>query len=265
VLMMVPTMWKRLLEYPDINKFDLSSLKVAISGGSLFRGKYKKLLLNLLPNALIIDGFGQTEMSPIISLRLDASPDQVVERSIGHEIDGLEVRIVDPETGEDVKEGEIGELWYKSVTIMKEYYKNPEKTKAAFKDGWFRGGDLGYRKDGELFIVERLKETISSGAEKIYPLEVEEIIVTHPKVSDVIVIGVPDEDWGNAVRAVVIPKKGLKPHQDITEEEIIEFCRGKMASYKKPKTIVFAEKFPISPVGKVLRAKVREQYGKPDL
>ncbi|MHA1378250.1 MAG: class I adenylate-forming enzyme family protein [Candidatus Helarchaeota archaeon] len=263
VLMMVPTMWKRLLEYPEINKFDLSGLKVAISGGSLFKGKYKKLLLNLFPNALIIDGFGQTEMSPIISLRLDASPEQVVERSIGHEIDGLEVKIVDPESGEEVPEGTTGELMYKSVTVMKEYYKDPGKTKAAFRDGWFRSGDLGYRKDGELFIVERLKECITSGAEKIFPLEVEEVLMQHPKVEDVVVIGVPDEEWGSAVRAIIIPKKGLIPHQDITDIEIIEFCRGKMASYKKPKTVVFAEKFPISPVGKVLRAKIREKYGKP--
>ncbi|MHA1386543.1 MAG: class I adenylate-forming enzyme family protein, partial [Candidatus Helarchaeota archaeon] len=263
VLMMVPTMWKRLLEYQDIGKFDLSGLKVAISGGSLFKGKYKKLLLNLFPNALIIDGFGQTEMSPIISLKLDASAEKVVERSIGHEIDGLEVKIVDPETGEQVPEGETGELMYKSVTVMKEYYKDPEKTKAAFKNGWFRSGDLGYRKNGELFIVERLKECITSGAEKIYPLEVEEVLMQNPKVEDVVVIGVPDEEWGNAVRAVVIPKKGLIPHQDITEEEIIEFCRGKMASYKKPKTVIFAEEFPISPVGKVLRAKIKEKYSYP--
>jgi fatty-acyl-CoA synthase len=265
VLMMVPTMWKRLLEYPDLEKFDLSDLKVAISGGALFKGKYKKLLLNLFPNALIIDGFGQTEMSPIISLRLDATPEQVVERSIGHEIDGLEVKIIDPETGNEVKEGEVGELMYKSVTVMKGYYKDPEKTKEAIKDGWFRSGDLGYRKDGELFIVERLKECISSGAEKIFPLEVEEIIHQHPKVEDVVVIGVPDEEWGNAVRAVIIPKKGLKPNEDITDEEIIEYCRGKMAAYKKPKSVVFASEFPISPVGKVLRVKIREQYGKPDM
>lgn len=259
VLMMVPLMWKRLLEYPDIEKFDLSGLKVAISGGSLFKGKYKKMLLNTFPNALIIDGFGQTEMSPIISLKLDASPDKIVERSIGHEIDGLEVKIVDPLTGNEVPEGEVGEMLYKSVTVMKEYYKDPEKTKAAFdKDGWFKSGDLGYRKDGNLFIVERLKECISSGAEKIYPLEVEEVIIQHPKVDEVVVIGVPDEEWGHAVRAVIIPKKGFE--KDIIDEEIIEWCRGKMASYKKPKTVVFTNALPVSPVGKVLRAKVREQF-----
>lgn len=262
VLMMVPTMWKRLLEYPDLAKFDLSGLKVAISGGALFKGLYKKLLLESFPNALIIDGFGQTEMSPIISLKLDASSEKVVERSIGHEIDGLKVRIINPETGEDVKDGEIGELLYKSVTVMKEYYKDPEKTKDVFKDGWFSSGDLGYRdKDtGELFIVERLKECISSGAEKIFPLEIEEVISQHPKVEEVVVIGVPDEEWGSAVRAVVVPKKGLIPYQDLTAEEIIEFCRGRMASYKKPKSVVFTEELPVSPVGKVLRAKVREIY-----
>ncbi|HUX98754.1 MAG TPA: class I adenylate-forming enzyme family protein [Candidatus Deferrimicrobium sp.] len=260
MLFMVPLQWKRLLEYPDIDKYNLDSVKVAISGGSLFKGQYKKLLLNTFKNALIIDGFGQTEMSPIVSLKLDASPEHVIERSIGHEIDGLEVKIINPETGEEIPDGEIGELIYKSVTIMKEYYKDPEKTIEVLKDGWFRGGDLGYRKEGQLFIVDRVKECIISGAEKIFPLEVEEIIYQHPKVSEVCVIGVPDEEWGSAVRAVIIPKKGLTPGKDIIEEEIIEFCRGKMASYKKPKSVIFVKILPVSPVGKVLRAKVRELY-----
>lgn len=259
-LMMVPLQWKRLLEYPDIEKFDLSSIQVAMSGGSLFKGKYKKLLLNTLKEALIIDGFGQTEMSPIISLKLDAAPEKVVERSIGHEIEGLEVKIINPETGEEVSDGEIGELCYKSVTIMKEYYKEPGKTSEVIdKDGWFHGGDLAFRKDGELYIVERVKECINSGAEKIFPLEVEEVLYQHPKVAEVVVIGVPDEEWGSAVRAVIIPKKGAT---DITEEEIIEYCRGKMASYKKPKSVVFVKELPVSPVGKVQRGKVRDLYGK---
>ncbi len=259
VIMMVPLQWKRLLEYPDIDKFDLSNVKVAMSGGSLFKGKYKKLLLNTLKEALIIDGFGQTEMSPIISLKLDAAPEKVIERSIGHEIEGLEVKIVNPETGKEVPEGETGELWYKSVTIMKEYYKDPEKTSEVIdEDGWFRGGDLAYRKDGELYIVERLKECINSGAEKIFPLEVEEVLYSHPKVAEVVIIGVPDEEWGSAVRAVIIPKKGVT---DITETEIIEFCRGKMASYKKPKSVLFVKELPVSPVGKIQRGKVRALHG----
>ncbi|NVM54880.1 MAG: acyl--CoA ligase [Candidatus Helarchaeota archaeon] len=265
VLFMVPLMWKRLLEYPDLQKYDLSCLQVAISGGSLFTGKYKKLLLNTLKNALIVDGFGQTEMSPIISMKLDATAELVQERSIGHEIEGLEVKIVNPDTGEEVPDGEIGELCYKGPSVMKEYYREEKKTKEAFdEDGWFLGGDLGYRspETGDLFIVERKKECISSGAEKIFPQEVEEVIDQHPKVGEVCVIGVPDEEWGHSVRAVIIPKKGVTPGQDITEKEIIEFCRGKIASYKKPKSVIFAEDFPVSPVGKVLRAKVREQFGK---
>jgi acyl-CoA synthetase (AMP-forming)/AMP-acid ligase II len=201
-------------------------------------------------------------MSPIVSIKLDADPEHIVERAIGREIDGLDVKIINPETGEEVPEGEVGELIYKSVTVMKEYYKDPEKTKAAFdQNGWFHGGDLGYRKDGELYIVDRVKECIISGAEKIFPVEVEEIITQHPKVSEACVIGVPDEEWGNSVRAVIIPKPGIKPGLDITEEEIIEFCRGRIASYKKPKSVIFAESLPVSPVGKVLRVKVKEKYG----
>ncbi|MHA1651174.1 MAG: class I adenylate-forming enzyme family protein, partial [Candidatus Helarchaeota archaeon] len=262
VVMMVPLQWKRLLEYPDLQKYDLSTVKIAKSGGSLFNKKYKRLLLQTFKNALIMDGFGQTEMSPIISLKLDGDPEHVLERSIGRPIEGIEVKVINPETGEEVPEGEVGELIYRSITVMKEYYKDPEKTKAVIdENGWFHGGDLGYWKNGELYIVDRVKECIISGAEKIYPLEVEEVIAQHPKVAEVCVIGVPDEEWGQAVRAVVVPKSDVIPQVDLTQEDIINFCKGKIASYKKPKSVVFAKKLPVSAVGKILRAKVKEKYG----
>ncbi|NVM54875.1 MAG: acyl--CoA ligase [Candidatus Helarchaeota archaeon] len=256
--LMVPVMWKRILEHPDIDKFDLSSLTIGLSGGALFRGKHKKQLLHFFPNALCFDGFGLTEMSPLTTVKLDGDVEEVKERSIGKLLAGIECRIVN-ENGEDCKEDEIGELWYRGPTLMKGYYGDDQKTKEAIdEEGWFHSGDLAYRdKDGEIYIVERIKECINSGAEKIFPLEVEEVILDNPKVDNVCVIGVPDEEWGESVRAVVIPKKD----KTLNEQEIINWCKGKIASYKKPKSVLFTKTFPLTPVGKVQRAKVKKIFG----
>jgi len=157
----------------------------------------------------------------------------------------------------------VGELWYRGPSVMKGYFRDEEKTQEVLDaDGWFHSGDLAYRgEDGEIYTVERKQECINTGGEKIFPQEVEEIIVTHSQIEDVCIIGVPDEDWGETVRAVVVPREG----ETMTKEEVIEFCRGKMAGYKKPKTVVFAPSLPMSPVGKVLRAKIKELYGAPDI
>jgi acyl-CoA synthetase (AMP-forming)/AMP-acid ligase II len=260
-LFLVPTMWKRLLEQPDIKKYDLTSLKLAVTGAALMQAKYKKLVLQHFPNAMILDAFGQTEMAPVTSIKLSAEEDKVVDRSVGKTLAGIEVRIVDEE-GKDLPDGQIGEIWYRGPTIMKGYYKDEEKTKMVIdKDGWFHSGDLAYRgPDKEIYTVERKKECINSGGEKIFPLEVEEVILDHPKVDNVCVIGVPNDEWGEIIRAVVV----LKPNiTDLTEGEIIEWCKGKIASYKKPRSVVFTDRLPLSPVGKVLRAKIREDFGKP--
>jgi len=141
---------------------------------------------------------------------------------------------------------------------MKGYYKDEDKTREVMEGGWFRSGDLGYLDDeGEVRLIDRKKECINTGGEKVFPLEVEEIIHEHPKVEDVCIIGVPDEEWGSTIRAVVQPKEG----ENIEEQEIIEFCRDKLAGYKIPRSVVFVNELPLSPVGKVLRAKIREMYG----
>jgi acyl-CoA synthetase (AMP-forming)/AMP-acid ligase II len=261
-LFLVPTMWKRLLEHPDIEKYDLSSLKIAVTGAALMRAKYKKQILRYFPNAMVLDAFGQTEMAPVTSIKISAEEDKVKDRSVGQTLSGIEVRIVDEE-GKGLPDGEIGEILYRGPTIMKGYYKDPEKTKLAIdEEGWFHSGDLAYRgPDGEIYTVERKKACINSGGEKIFPLEVEEVIMDHPKVDNVCVIGIPDEEWGETVRAVVVPKNEVK---DLTQGEIIEWCVGKIASYKKPRSVVFTKELPLSPVGKVLRAKIKELYGKVD-
>ncbi len=260
---LVPVMWQEIVTSPLVTNgnYDLSKLIVASSGGSLLRAKYKKMIMQTFSNALLVDGFGLTEMSPITSIKLDAEEDVVKNRSIGKILDGIEVKIINPDTGEELKEGETGELCYRSPSVMKGYYGDEEKTKKAIdKEGWLHSGDLGYIKEGEIYIVERIKACINTGGEKVYPLEVEEVIHDHPAVDEVIVIGVPDEKWGESVRAVV----QLKPGQSATEEEIIEFCRGKIAGFKKPKSVIFAKDLPITAVGKVQRGEVTKLYGKPE-
>lgn len=253
----VPTGWKMLIESPAIKKYDLSSVVFCASGAGLCPAELKKKILAIFKGAIFLDLFGQTEMTPITSFRMDSTSNSIKERSVGKPM--VQTRIVD-ENGKDVPAGQIGEIIYKSKTVMKGYYKDEEKTAQTIKDGWFYSGDLGYfDENGEIRVVERKNECITTGGEKVFPLEVEQVISEHPDVKYVCVIGVPDETWGTSVCAVIQPKEGKKP----TLEDILAVCEGKLAGYKKPKSIVLADDFPLSPVGKILRNKVRELYGKP--
>jgi acyl-CoA synthetase (AMP-forming)/AMP-acid ligase II len=251
----VPTGWKMLVDYPDIERFDLGSVVICANGGGVCSASLKKKILQKFTGGMVIDLFGQTEMTPITSFRIDVDPEKIKDRSVGKAI--LDAKIVD-EDGNEAKSGVIGEIMYKTETSMKGYYKDDEKTSEVMKDGWFYSGDLGYYdEEGEIRVVERKKECITSGGEKIFPQEVEEAIEEHPKVKNVCVIGVPDETWGSAVRAVVQLKEGENAEAD----ELIRFSHEKLAGYKCPKSVVFTDSFPISPVGKILRQKVREIYG----
>jgi len=262
-MFLVPAMYKQVLDYFEENPkhgYDLTSLNIGLSGASLLRAKYKRKLIKNFPNMLVFDAFGQTEMAPVATIKLDAVEDTVTDRSVGKVLQGIDIKIIDEE-GNEVSEGVTGEVCYKSDSVMLGYYRDDEKTKEAIDDeGWLHSGDLGYTKNGELFTVERLKECINTGSEKVFPLEVEEVITDHPAVQEVCVIGVPDEKWGHIVRAVVV----LKPGKKATEQEIIDWCGGKIASYKKPRSVIFKESFPMSAVGKVQRHKVREKYGFPE-
>jgi fatty-acyl-CoA synthase len=261
IVLLVPTQWKMVLEYPDIEKYDLSSVLVAMTGAGATPAHRKKQILEKFANSLVVDVFGQTEMTPDTTIRIDASSETIKNKSVGRPLSGIEMRIVN-EMGEDVPTGVTGEIVYRSGTIMKGYYGEAEKTAEVIKDGWFHSGDLGYiDAEGELIVVDRKAECISTGAEKVFPLEVEEILAQHEKIDSACVIGVPDETWGSVVRAVVV----LKPGKTATEEEIIAWCKDKMTGFKRPKSVMITESFPLSPVGKVLRSKVREIYGGPIL
>jgi len=254
----VPTAWRMLLDAPEIGHYDKSSVRVCATGAGVCPAALKRKIFEHFPGVVIADGFGQTEMTPVTSFRFDTSAATVKDHCVGKPI--VETRIVD-EAGQDVPAGEVGEIVYRGESVMKGYFDEPDKTAEAMIGGWFHSGDLGFfDADGDLRVVERKKECISSGGEKIFPHEVEEILLEHPKIADICVIGVADEKWGSTVRAVV----QLKPDQNVEPQEVIAFCEGKMAGYKKPRSVVFVDKLPISPVGKVQRRQVKEVWGQPE-
>ncbi len=183
-------------------------------------------------------------------------PAQGKLRSCGLPYPGFEIRIVDGE-GRTQPQGAVGEILIKSATIMKGYWKKPDATKKSVIDGWFYTGDAGFfDADGYLYIHDRVKDMIVSGAENVYPAEVENALMSHPAIADAAVIGVPDEKWGEAVKAIVV----LKPDADTTPDDIISFCRQRIAGYKTPKSVDFVEALPRNPSGKILRRELRDPY-----
>ena len=170
---------------------------------------------------------------------------------------GVGLRVVDAD-GHDVSTGEIGEILIKSPSNMVGYWNMPEATAAALSpDGWFTSGDAGYLDDdGYLYIADRVKDMIISGGENIYPAEIESALMAHPAVADAAIIGIPDERWGETVKAIVVRAAGTEP----TEHELIEWCRGRLATYKCPTTVDWADTLPRNPSGKILKRELREPY-----
>ena len=185
----------------------------------------------------------------------DADPKLL--RSAGKPIRGMEMKIVEPETGEEVADGEVGEVWRRHGGVMKGYWNLPEETaKALPGDGWLRSGDLAYMEDGYLYIHDRVKDMIISGGENVYPAEVENALMSHEGIADVAVIGVPDEQWGEVGKALVIPVAD----SGVTADEILVHAREHLAGFKCPKTVDFVEAIPRNPSGKILKRELREPY-----
>jgi long-chain acyl-CoA synthetase len=168
------------------------------------------------------------------------------------------VRIVDNDTGKDTPVGEVGEIWIRGQQVMKGYWKMPEETaKAITPDKWFRSGDAGYMdKDGYVYIHDRVKDMIVSGGENVYPAEVENVLMSHPAIADVAVIGVPHEKWGETPKAIVVKAAGT----DVTEEEIISFAQSQLAKFKCPTSVDFVDMLPRNPSGKILKKDLREPF-----
>jgi acyl-CoA synthetase (AMP-forming)/AMP-acid ligase II len=179
-------------------------------------------------------------------------------RACGKPIFGCELRIVD-DKGKPCAPFEVGEILMKGRSVMKGYWNRPEATAEVIRDGWFHSGDAGYLDaDGYLFIHDRVKDMIVSGGENVYPAEVESVLYSHPEVADVAVIGVPDERWGEAVKAIVV----RRPGSSVSEEQLMDYCQGKVAGYKRPRSVDFAEALPRNPTGKILKRELRERYWK---
>jgi long-chain acyl-CoA synthetase len=169
----------------------------------------------------------------------------------------VELRIVDAATGEDLPQGDVGEIWVRSPQVMKGYWNMPEATAEAIVDGWFRTGDAGYLDaDGYLYIHDRVKDMIVSGGENVYPAEVENVLMACPGVADVAVIGVPHEKWGETAKAVVV----RAPGSEVTEQEIIEYVRERLARFKCPTSVDWIDALPRNPSGKILKKDLRAPY-----
>jgi len=258
----VPTMIHSLIQVPNIDKYDLSSLRLILYAASV-------MPVELLKKALAVFScgfaqlYGQTESGPLTTVLkpedhvLDGSEKSLARlSSCGKPVINYEIRVVDKED-RDVPVGEVGEIICRSDAMMVGYWQMPEQTAKKLKNGWLHTGDLGrLDEDGYVYMVERKDDLIISGGVNVYPREIEDVLYRHPAVSEASVIGLPDEHWGEVVKAVIVPKQGVQ----VTEAEIIAFCGRNLAGFKKPKSVDFWKELPKSPQGKILKKDIRKHY-----
>lgn len=255
-LYITPGMYRQVFSLPDFSKYDLSSWRTCITGSEpVPRATIEEMAQNL-PQGRIYNMYGLTEASgPTVSV---AKHEMAIAKapSVGRPFINTDVRVTDQE-GHECGPGEIGEIAVKGDQVMKEYLNDPETTRATLKDGWLYTGDLGETdEDGYLYVVDRKKDIIISGGENISSVEVESLLYKHPKVMEAAVIGVPDPKFGEAVCAIVVPRKGAA----LTEDEVVDYCKEHLASYKKPRKVIFSEALPRNPSGKVLKRELRKIY-----
>lgn len=259
---LVPTMINAFLRSPRVAEYDLSHLRTIFYAGAPMPVDLLKRALKVFRSSFF-QGYGLTESGPQTTLL--RAEDHVVEGSeeklrrlgsAGTPVVGMEVRLVD-EQDQDVAVGDVGEIVVRGEATMKGYWELPEQSDEKLKYGWLHTGDLGKKdEDGYIYLVDRKHDLIISGGINIYPREVEEVLYRHPKVFEAAVLGVPDDYWGEAVKAIVVLKEGAVA----TEEEIIRFCGEHLAGYKKPKSVEFWKELSKNPTGKVLKKAIREKY-----
>lgn len=269
--MMVPTMLKQLLDHPDFSKHNLSSLKVITYGAAPMPLEVIKKALETFPGVNFINAFGQTETASTITTlgpedhNLTGTAEEKEKKlkrlsSIGRPMSDVEMKVIDEE-GKELPIGKVGEIVARGPRVMSGYWKDQEKTdKTIDKEGWVHTGDMGYKDEaGYYFLSGRTTDMLKRAGEWISPEEVEAVLRTYHKVDDVAIIGVPDPEWGEVPLCVCVPKEG----QSCTPEEIMEYCRTNLASFKRPRSVVFVNELPRNPMGKVLKRVLRDQYGKP--
>ncbi|MVV48043.1 long-chain-fatty-acid--CoA ligase [Pseudomonas sp. PB120] len=257
--LLVPTMILALLAHPDFDRYDLGSLVRLTYGASPSAGEMVEQLLARLPHLELSHSYGLTEACPVVSSNLpwNHTPEarqSGLSRSVGRGGLGVNVKIVDPH-GREVPRGTVGEIIVRGPNIMLGYWNKPEETARALRDGWLYTGDGAYMDEqGYLFIVDRLKDMIVSGGENVYSAEVENVLAGHPAVAMAAVIGIPHEQWGEAVHAVVVRQPGA----EVDEAELRQYCREFIAGYKCPKSIEFRDTLPLSAAGKILKRELRK-------
>ncbi|MGE9764760.1 long-chain-fatty-acid--CoA ligase [Pseudomonas sp. PDM20] len=258
---LVPTMILGLLAHPEFDQHDLSSLRRLTYGASPTAGEMIEQVLARLPNLQLSHSYGLTEACPIVSTNppqnhgAEARASGLI-RSVGRAGLGVNVKIVD-EQGEEVPRGTVGEIIVRGPNIMLGYWNKPEETARALRDGWLFTGDGAYMDEqGYLFIVDRLKDMIVSGGENVYSAEVENVVARHPAVLMCAVIGIPHEQWGESVHAIVVRKPGAT----VDEDDLRRYCREYIASYKCPKSVEFRDALPLTGAGKILKRDLREPF-----
>ena len=252
----VPAMFMFMAQHDDFATRDLSSVRIFVVGGAPVP---EQLLRTYKDRGIVfLQGYGLTETGPQACLL----PPYMAEAKLGSA--GIQpfftdTKVVD-DNGNDVPDGERGEIVVRGPNVMKGYWNRPDATAEAIRDGWFHTGDIGKRdEDGYFWILDRKKDMIISGGENVYPAEVEDVLFQHPAVQDVAVIGVQHPRWGETVRAVVVVRNG----ETVTAQDIVDFTDGRLARYKQPRSVVFTDMLPRNPTGKVVKFALRERHGQP--
>jgi len=249
-----PAMYNLLLQSPEAGRYDVGSVTKLTAGADKLSAHTKQRLMEFFPNIRgVYDVYGCTEASPCVTI-LNARDSLRKDYSVGRALPFLQAGVVN-DAGESLPAGEVGELVCKGPNVMQGYFNDPDATRLAIRDGWLHTGDLArIDEEGFFYIVDRMKDMIVSGGENIYPRELEEVLITHPRVRDVAVVGVPDPTWGERVKAFIVPMAGAA----LSESEIIQFCKERLAGYKKPKEVSFLDEIPRNPSGKALKKLLRE-------
>jgi acyl-CoA synthetase (AMP-forming)/AMP-acid ligase II len=270
--MLVPTMLKGIIDDPDFTNYDLGSLRVITYGAAPMPFEVIKKAIKVMPSVRFINAFGQTETASTIAALgpedhvIDGTEEEREKKlkrltsSIGRPLSDVEVKTVD-EDGKKLPPGQVGEILVRGPRVMTGYWGDEQKTAQVITpNGWLRTGDMGWvDEEGYIYLAGRGDDMIIRGGENISPEEVEDVLHAHSKVEEAAIIGVPDPEWGQQPRAIVVLKKG----EQAAPEEIIEFCRTRLAGFKRPRSVIFVDSLPRNQMGKVLKKELREKHGKP--
>jgi long-chain acyl-CoA synthetase len=257
---LVPAALKMLIESPSASSRDLSSLRsISYSASPITPVLLQAIVDRFNCDVVQLYGLTETLLATLLGTEDHTDPVHPERRlSAGRPVARSSVRIADPVTGQDVSPGEFGEVWVRCTTQMSGYWRDPAMTAAAITpDGYIRTGDGGYLRDGYLYLRDRIKDMIVSGGENVYPIEVENVLITHPGVTDVAVIGVPSEKWGETVKAVVVRSRSAP---DLGAAELIRFAKQNLAGYKCPTSVEFLPELPRNAAGKMLKRELRAAF-----